>query len=406
MGYVNVDELLAQTSLEEAARRCGIQLDVRVTGREIRLDCPFGCPGDHAGKREISVNVENREKVFLCHAYSCQQFRGNLATLMHGWLTGQRPSGDKLRGAEFNQVKNLLAGNMQPAQSSGAVRNAEETGMPTKAASEPANVPVWNIPLSQSQTEQMRALATLDEKFVVDVSAMHPVAAAYVRRHWCLSPESMRKFRVGVLPMDGGGDKRGFSLRGHIVYSLLSEEGDVLAWIGRDPEFERKQQEFDALRPEMRGDREAPHKHKVPKGLHRSIELFGQHASRLREPGYRETIARCGILISEGFNDVIGLDNIAVPAVGLGSNKISEAQVDKVTGWARRLSDGKVTLMFDCQETGDSGAKEALWMFAQRGLDVRLGWALGMHGGAFDGREPESLTRAEWDDVIRPTIER
>src|SRR5438445_179982 len=62
--YINVDELQAQTTLEEAAARCGVRLESRPRGSEVRIDCPFHCPGDHAGRKEISVNTENPQKVF------------------------------------------------------------------------------------------------------------------------------------------------------------------------------------------------------------------------------------------------------------------------------------------------------------------------------------------------------
>ena len=130
---------------------------------------------------------------------------------------------------------------------------------------------------------------------------MNPAAASYVRQHRCLTPESMTKWRCGYLPNDGGGDKRGWSLRGHIAYPVLSEDGNVLAWVGRDPLFEQKQAEYDSIRPELRGDKTPPMKHKVPKGFHRGQEPFGQQASRLNEPGYRESIAANGIIVVEGY---------------------------------------------------------------------------------------------------------
>ena len=68
---------------------------------------------------------------------------------------------------------------------------------------------------------------------------MNP-AAAYIRRHPALSSESMTKWRCGYLPNDGGGDNRGWSLRGSILYPVLSEQGKVLAWAGRDVQFEQK----------------------------------------------------------------------------------------------------------------------------------------------------------------------
>jgi DNA primase len=106
----------------------------------------------------------------------------------------------------------------------------------------------------------------------------------------------------------------------------------------------------------------------------------------------------------EGFNDVIGLDNLGIPAVAIMSNRITDAQVEKITRWSQQLASGKVTLLFDCEQTGDDGAKEALWLLTQRDLNVRLGWSQAMHGGAFKGRQPENLKREEWDTVISPAF--
>ena len=97
-----------------------------------------------------------------------------------------------------------------------------------------------------------RDLDTLDDKFGRDVASMPPAAASYVRRHPCLSPAWMKKWRVGVLPLDGGGDKRGWSVRGQLLYPVLSEDGKLLAWVARDPQFETKEQAFNAFTPDER----------------------------------------------------------------------------------------------------------------------------------------------------------
>lgn len=394
---INVDELQAQTSLEEAAAKCGLTLDVRRSGKEARIDCPFGCDGDHAGRKEISVNIENPNKVFQCHAYSCG-FKGTMMSLMHGWLTATKPTGGRLKGPEFNRVKRVLGAD-HPATST---RQA-----PVKASvhSPPPEVE-RNIPLIESAEEKVRELHNIDEKFAVDVMAMSPAASSYVRRHPCLTAESMRKWRVGYLPMDGGGDKRGYSLRGNIIYPVLSEKGKVLSWVSRDVLYEDKEQAFSRLSEDERIGKEPPAKHRFPKGFHRGMELFGQHAARLEEPGYREIIRCCGIIVVEGFNDVIGLDNIGVPAVGVMSNWMTEMQGDKIARWARQLACGRVTLMFDCEASGINGAKEALWFFAQRRLDVRLAWTPWMHEAAFAGRQPETLSLDEWNGAILPRIAR
>ncbi len=75
-------------------------------------------------------------------------------------------------------------------------------------------------------------------------------------------------------------------------------------------------------------------------------------------------------------------------------------QVEKITRWSQQLANGKVTLLFDCEPTGDDGAKEALWQLMQRGLNVRLGWSHDMHGGAFKGRQPESVSISELSHMI------
>jgi len=189
------------------------------------------------------------------------------------------------------------------------------------------------------------------------------------------------------------------------MYPVLSEEGQVLAWVARDPQFEMKDQAFSQLPPEQRTKEKKPAKHRFPVDFHRGLELFGQQSSRLREPGYRETIAQCGIIVVEGFNDVIGMDILGIPTVGIMSNKITAGQVAKIERWANLLAAGKVTILFDADDAGDEGAKEAAWQFLQRGLEVRLGWSQALHGGAFKGRQPETLTRDEWERLIGfPTV--
>ena len=396
--YQSVDDAQAQTTLPEAAAKCNVVLEVHGSGRQIRLDCPFNCPGDHSGKRELSVDTGNPQKVFACHAYQCQM-RGNLLTLMHGWLTGTRPIGDKLKGEEFKRVRGVLLGD-SPSPAGGSVPSSVAKSTEAQA------LPARNIPLAQSENEKARELVTLDEKFLRDVAHMPPSAASYVRRHGCLTVAAMEKWRVGVLPQDGGPDKRGWSLRGQVLYPILAEDGKLLAWAARDPQFETKEQAFNALRPDERAKEKKPAKHRFPVDFHRGQELFGQHAGRLVEPGFREVISSCGILVVEGFNDVLGLNVLGVPAVAIMSNKITEQQVSKIERFAKNLSGGKVTLLFDNDDAGDDGAKESLWLLGQRGLDVRLGWSRAMHGGKLAGRQPENLTAEEWEKAIRPGVVR
>ena len=94
------------------------------------------------------MNTENPQKVFMCHAYQCG-FRGNLLTLMHGWLTGSRPAGNKLTGDEFHRVKNLLA-------SDAAVPTKTDRVAPIAADDSPPPFSTRNVPLAESDDPKIR----------------------------------------------------------------------------------------------------------------------------------------------------------------------------------------------------------------------------------------------------------
>ena len=78
------------------------------------------------------------------------------------------------------------------------------------------------------------------------------------------------------------------------------------AWHGPDATYSsnRKKRNTSNCPLQKRATRQTP----FSKGFHRGIELFGQPASRLQEPGDREFITQHGVIIVEGFNDVINLD--------------------------------------------------------------------------------------------------
>ena len=82
------------------------------------------------------------------------------------------------------------------------------------------------------------------------------------------------------------------------------------------------------------------------------------------------------------------------------SNRMTDEQGEKIARFAKQLGINRVNLMFDCEATGVDGAKEALWFFAERQLDVRLVWSPRMHGGAHSGKQPESLSREEMSALL------
>jgi hypothetical protein len=298
----------------------------------------------------------------------------------------------------------------------------ETTVAPTKAAESVANPPATptaevesaspkrNVPLNASDNAQARELVGMEAVFTTDPAKMTPKCSAYwrQRRHY-LTDELCEAWGVGVRPSRAGTDKRGWSLRNHVVYRFLSEDNKVLCYVGRDPEYDEKLRAFEAIPAEQRDPKKRPMKHKFPTGFHRGIELYGQQSDRLKQhPEYREFISPHGVIVVEGFNDVLALDHLGVPAVAICSNRMTEQQAAKVGRWARQLAGGKVSLMFDCDPAGDEGVKEALWLLAQTApdLDVRIAWSQRMFSGEFRGKEPESFTADAFQSVILPANRR
>ena len=49
--------------------------------------------------------------------------------------------------------------------------------------------------------------------------------------------------------------------------------------------------------------------------------------------------------------------------------------------------------MFDADEKGDEGAKDALWRLSVAGLQTCLVWSRQMFDAKFNGKEPESISQ-------------
>lgn len=385
-GFVNVDELMPKLTVEQVAVFYGVQLpEASRIGNETRMKCFLLCGKAHeTGDRALAIQTDHPAKQWKCHQYGCGK-GGNLVSMCDLLKAGDAMNG-RPRGQRFKEIasdiRKMVAGVFD------APRPAEAKVV---AAAPPAPVKV-NVPLARSENERARALVHLDEKFIVDPAEMSPAASAYFRRRPYLTVEHCRKWRMGYLPRDTGGtDKAGGTMRGMVVYPMLNEEGEVQTWFGRDPDFERKHQQWIAANKEGR----EPEKFHFVKGFHRGLELFGQNGRRrLKQRSYRDALRELGLIVVEGSNDVIALDALGVPSVGLCSNMMTDAQVKKIVRWAKELAGGIVTLMFDCDPEGENGMRQALWQIAQH-CRVRLAWSSDMFDGRFQGRQPESLTADE-----------
>ena len=189
------------------------------------------------------------------------------------------------------------------------------------------------------------------------------------------------------------------------MYPLLDEQGNVLTWFGRDMHYDKKVTEWNTS---GRDPDQKPAKTRFVKDFRRGQELFGQHGSkRLKDnPDLRESLATIGLIIVEGQNDVIRLDTLGAPAVGLMSNTATELQLQKMIRFAKQTAGSRIVLLPDNDSDGEKGFKELLWkLCGVPQIDVKLGWSREMFSGRFDGHQPESLSSEEWEFLL-PTLQR
>jgi len=390
-GYIDgVDDLIAQTPVEQVLGYFNQPLPQKTTG-EHRMRCCFNESCNDSSYGALTVNLSDPARVIYCHV--CQ-VRGNLLTLIHGLTQHRPPTGGRLRGDEFKAALTTLQhirGGAEPATSFVANSLAPSRVSAIPPLSSPAEDPVSvNIPLKDQ--EKTRGLVNLWEDLVVEVDQMSPAAASYFRERPWLTPEVCRQWKMGYLPRDGRS-----LLRGLIVYAHTNESGDILSYSGRDPAFADKWNEWvRAGRPE----KTRPMKHRYVKGYHKGLELYGQSAARLQDRRVRDSLARIGMVVVEGMNDAIRLNELGVAAVGICSNQATDEQIEKLTRFARSVSSGRVALLPDNDDEGESGFKDLLWSLAERGLDVRLAWSRRSHGARFDGRQPEHLTPEDWQTLL------
>lgn len=379
-----VDDLMRQTAAAEVAAFYGHAWPSDHKGSEARIACPIaGCEPSSYGK--LTVNVADPVAKIYCH--SCG-VRGNILTLMWIMKHHRAPAGGRLRGEEFKE----MVADLQAIR--GRQTPLPATSPPPVAPSAPER-PAPNIPLARSENEQARLLTQLDDEGTLDESQMSPAAARYLRRRPYLTESLCKKWGVTYLP-----PKARSTLRGRFVYPVESIRSERLAWVGRDPSFEEKYEHW--VKDGKRVGQE-PIKYRFPQEqfFRRALQLFGEQAKRLAEPGYREMIARHGIIVVEGFNDVLRFDAAGIPAVGVMSNRLTEWQIEKLVQFSRQIAGGRICVCFDRDEKGIEGSKEALYALAKHG-PVLDAWGT----AAYSAVEPEGLSTEECKELCRSLANR
>ena len=396
-GYMsNVDEMVEQTPLDLVLAHYGLPMSGGSS--EYRMKCVFNEACSESQYGNLSVKLDAAKRIY-CH--TCKT-KGNLLTLLHGLDTRQPPSGGRLRGQEFKnavaKLKEINGGVDSPSQFQTPLREKgmghgdstpKEKRLPSGRGNqgdspqrEKPSVNV-NVPMRRHEKEAARALANLNEDLITDVAKMSPEAATYLRKResW-LTPDLMKKWGVGWIPGDG----RSLFRKNYIVYTHRNTRGDIVSYSGRDINFESKWDKWiKAGKPEGK----KPNKHRYVSGFKRGAELYGGHASRLDEPCIIESLQSNGLVVVEGMNDVIRLDELGICAVGICSNKATKQQIEMLTKFAHQVACNRVMLFPDQDHQGKAGFKDLLWALAERKLDVSLATQF----TAADGKQPEDLDR-------------
>ncbi|MEZ6129004.1 MAG: hypothetical protein R3C59_09995 [Planctomycetaceae bacterium] len=401
-GYIHdVDRLIEQTGVEQVLTHYGKPLPEKSSG-EHRMQCVFNeaCVDSQYGN--LTVRLDDPINRIYCH--SCQ-VRGNLLTLIHGLEHHRAPESGRLRGDEFKAAVATLkqiAG--EPGSDPGNTESSRQTQsfnpMPKARphAAVPTSTPLsftptpTNTPLHRHEKEAARALANLHEELITDVSEMSPEAAQYVRSRPWMTPELMQKWGVGWIPGNG----RSLFRKNYLVYTHRNERGEVVSYSGRDLLFEQKWLKW---LKDGKPEGKKPNKHRFVAGFHKGSEFYGGYSSRLKEPYVRESLQKYGIVVVEGMNDVIRLDELEVAAVALTSNRATDTQVQTLTRFAHQTSNNLITLLPDCDEEGESGFKDLLWRLAEHRTKTRLACSRTMFGGHFSEKQPEHFPENEWQTI-------
>ena len=371
----NVDEMVEQTSLDLVLTHYGLPLTDG--GTEYRMKCVFNEACSDSQYGNLSVKLDAAKRIY-CH--TCKT-KGNLLTLLHGLETHQPPAGGRLRGQEFKNALGKLKEINGVAESTSQLQ-ARRTGNENPTSDEKQSpslrgnqddLPIKenrsfnnNVPLRRHEKEAARSLANLNEELITDVSQMSPEAAAYLRKResW-LTPDLMKKWGFGWIPGNG----RSLFRKHYIVYTHRNTRGDIVSYSGRDINYEAKWEKWiKAGKPEGK----KPNKHRYVSGFKRGAELYGGHASRLEESHVKESLAENGLVVVEGMNDVIRLDELGVCAVGLCSNRATRQQIQLIEKFANQTASGRVLLIPDRDSEGETGFKELLWELSKMSVQTSV----------------------------------
>jgi 5S rRNA maturation endonuclease (ribonuclease M5) len=343
----------------------------------------------------VSINTSDPFRRWKCHRenYGCGA-QDNLVTLAYCLKHGAMPAGGKPTGKEFYAI----AQDLEAIAEGKARPEVNISADPATRADIAAVIEAKpNSPLALSENENARSLVTLDGQLTIDLEELSAPASAYARRRpFLLSEELARECRCGYMP---GSSKS--SLRGQWVFGVQNEQGEPLAWVGRNVRYD---DEYAKWIGAGRQGRE-PMKYRFPNQslFRRGLEFYGQEF--LEDERFGESLERYGIIVVEGFTDRLRFHELGVMSLAMMSNRLTDEQVDRLRKYARKYGYNRVGIMHDADAPGDDGAKKSLWRLHELGIDGYLVWSRGKFAGKYADRQPESLSTDEWKEIVQTIAE-
>ena len=378
--FIPVNELLARTTLEQFVSHYNFATEIKRSGNEEKIRNPFACEKCAGNTQAVSVNWQSG--VFTSHCYHCST-RGRVTTLLFGMKYGRQPSGSKLQGEEFKDIAEDIAQvtNYQTSETPPAAPNLKPANI-AKVQSPPRKI---NRPLSKNEDPRIARLESLSDEFEFDVNQMNGRATSYLAKRPYFTCDVLKQWGIGFLPSNSKS-----MLRGNMVYELRNERSEKIGYVGRDLAFE------DKIRKWENSDRtgEQPIKAKFPPGFAKGELLYGAEIQRLKGEAAKSQLADSGLLVLEGMNDTVALDQHGLLSVSLCTNRITEGQIEKLARWSHDLAGGKITLMLDNDQEGFEGSLDTLRKLAAH-AHVRTVWTPDCFGGKYRGKQPEELEQAD-----------
>jgi hypothetical protein len=298
---IDVDRLQRELTVRQVAAYYGFALSEGFgDGGEQRMCCPCAACTGHSDERSVSINTTDPFKRWKCHRenYGCGA-QGNLVTLAYCLKHGTMPAGGKPTGKDFYAIAQDLEAIAGGKSRPDVIVSSDPTVRQNVAAVIEGKP---NVPLAESDNENARKLVTLDDELTIDLEELSAPASAYARRRPFLLSEAIRhECRCGYMP---GSSKS--SLRGQWVYGIRNEQGEPLAWIGRNVRYEDEHEKWLAAGRQGR----EPMKYRFPNQalFRRGIELYGQEF--LRDEQFAKSLERYGIIVVEGFTDRLRLSSV------------------------------------------------------------------------------------------------